>query len=62
MTPKEQAFKNVEGRIDTIQKLSIEILEYVYLAAYNEAIEDAIKMCEHSGNQISGANIRSLKK
>lgn len=68
MTYKEQAFKNIEGRIDSIQKLSIECVEYIYLAAYNEAIEAAAKIiddCNREGpyNAIGGARrIRELKK
>lgn len=43
MNNKEQALKMIEGCIDTIQKLSIECIEAIYKAAYNEAIEDAFK-------------------
>lgn len=59
MTPKEQAFKIMEGRIDTIQKLSTELIEFIYNAAYNAAIEAAAK--EVDGG-LNAEAIRKLKK
>lgn len=59
---KEQALQNIEGRIDTIQKLSIECIEYIYNVAYNEAIEDVLKLNKFE-NPISREElIRKLKK
>ena len=64
MNEKEQAFKMIEGRIESIQKLSLECIEFIYLAAYNEAIEEAAKCCENlNRSQPFAANeIRKLKK
>lgn len=56
---KDQAFKILEGRIDVMQTLMIESIEIIYNAAYNEAIEDAIKITEHSGY---AEQIMELKK
>lgn len=63
MTPKEQALKNIEGRIESIQQLSIECIEHIYLAAYNEAIEAAAKCAELNNNECRvDVLIRNLKK
>lgn len=63
MTPKEQALKNIEGRIESIQQLSIECIEHIYLAAYNEAIEAAAKCAELNSNECRvDVLIRKLKK
>lgn len=68
MTNKEQAFKNIEGRIETIQNLSTEIIELIYVAGYNEAIEDAAnKVNDELGGDETDAyyterEIRKLKK
>lgn len=48
MTPKEQALKLIEGRFETIEKLSLECIEMIYKAAYNEAIEDALNLKDRS--------------
>lgn len=69
MTPKEQALKDIEGRIESIQQLSIECIEHIYLAAYNEAIEAAAKLVDkdtrsdQAGYKFGPAiEIRKLKK
>jgi hypothetical protein len=46
MTTKEQVLKLIEGRIETMQQLSIECIELIYNAGYNEAIDDALKYCD----------------
>jgi len=61
MTPKEQAFKMIEGRIESIQKLSIECIEFIYIAAYNEAINDCLANM-NSDNYIIAETIRKLKR
>ena len=43
MTSKELVLKLIEGRIETMQTLAIEIIELLYNAGYNEAIEAAAK-------------------
>lgn len=60
MNAKEQAFKNIEGRIDTIQKLSVECIEYIYDAAWNEAIEAAANV--NTTDEYVADEIRKLKK
>ena len=60
MTPKEQALKNIEGRIKTIQKLSTECIELIYNAAYNEAIEDVLR--QQRVDEYCAVEIRKLKK
>lgn len=66
MTPKEQAIKNIEGRIETIQTLSTECMELIYNAGYNEAIEAAAIACDAEGDYNPASYyceaIRSLKK
>ena len=40
---KEQIFKMIDGRINTMQGLAFECIELIYNAGYNEAIEAAAK-------------------
>lgn len=40
---KLKTFNLISSRIDTIEKVSTEIFELIYKAAYNEAIEDSIR-------------------
>lgn len=65
MTPKEQALKMIEGRIESIQNLSIECIEFIYKAAHNEAIDQAIKIAEqymHSdAHNLEIEDLESLK-
>lgn len=63
---KEQAFKMIEGRIETIQRLSIECIEYIYSAGWNEAIETAANDLkksypDHTAINAYCAAVRSLK-
>ena len=46
MTSKEQLYKMIEGRFETIQALTMECIDLIYNAAYNEAIENAAKKAE----------------
>jgi len=68
MTPKEQAFKMIEGKIEAIQTLSIECIDFIYLAAHNEAIELAALIVQPNPHvdeerrcEDIAAAIRSLK-
>lgn len=61
MITKEPALKLIEGRIETIQNLSIECIEMIYNAGYNDGIEKAAK--EASGwDNYEEAQIKALKK
>lgn len=68
MSGKAEILKMIEGRIETIEKLTQECIELIYKGAYNEAIEAAAKIiddCNREGlyNAIGGARrIRELKK
>ena len=62
MTPKEQALQMIEGRINTITKLSIEVIEYIYTAAYNEAVVAAADVCDKNMHDATADEIRGLKK
>lgn len=63
MDSKERELKNIEGKIETIQQLSIECIEHIYLAAYNEAVEAAAKCAEMNNNECRvDVLIRKLKK
>lgn len=60
---KEQIFKMIEGRIDTIQALSFECIELIYNSGYNEAIEDAaLEAASHHQDINTAIVIRKLKK
>lgn len=64
MKSKEQVFKLIEGRIDTMQALTIECIELIYNAGYNDAIEEAALVVDATnewGFAIAG-KIRELKK
>lgn len=63
MTSKEQIFKMLEGRLETMQTMALESIELIYNAGYNEAIEEAAKLAEGNNTGTASANqIRSLKK
>lgn len=57
---KEQAFKEIESRIDSLQELMTECSEILYNAGYNQAIEDAVFV--QPTPHINAMKIRSLKK
>lgn len=59
MSGKAEILKMIEGRIETIEKLTQECIELIYKAAYNEAIEDAANIMD---NDTDRNNVRSLKK
>lgn len=60
MTNKEQIFKMIEGRVDTMQTLSLECIELIYNAGYNEGIEAAAKVADSDYH--CSEEIRGLKK
>ncbi len=62
MNTKEQIFKMLEGRIDTITNLSIECFEMVYEAGINEGLEKGAIEMERIEIILSAAHIRRLKK
>lgn len=66
MTSKEQAFKMIEGRIDTMQALAVECVELIYNSAYNEGIETAARYLEMNNLDQNGnadiIEVRKLKK
>lgn len=57
MTNKEQIFKMIEGRIETMQNLAIESIELIY----NAAIDDAIKIAEDA-DENSSKGYREIKE
>lgn len=60
---KEQIFKMIESRIDTMQNLAIECAELIYNAGYNEGIEKAAQAIQHeSDGMMHDVIIRKLKK
>lgn len=59
MSGKAEILKMIEGRIETIEKLTQECIELLYKGAYNEAIEDAANIMD---NDTDRNNVRSLKK
>lgn len=59
MSGKIILLKMIEGRIDTITKLTEECIELIYKGAYNEAIEDACKLIDKNNWH---APIYELKK
>lgn len=62
MTPRQQAFKTIEGKIEAIQNLSIECIDYIYLAAHNEAIEMVAKYLNSMGEEARISEyVRNLK-
>jgi len=66
MTGSEETKKIInliESKIEVITSLSIECMEQIYKAAYNEAIEVAAKLAESKNtNTASSDQIRKLKK
>lgn len=58
---KEQMFKLIESRIDTMQSLTLECIELIYNAGYNDGIE-AIIPTATADYHISADEIRRLKK
>lgn len=60
MNSKEQIFKMIEGRTETMQTLAVECIELIFNAGYNEAIEAALNEAM-SDSEIFEA-IRRLKK
>ncbi len=48
MSGKAEILKMIEGRIETIEKLTQECIELIYKGAYNEAIEDAKNIIDDS--------------
>ena len=67
---KEEVWKVIESKINTLQSLTIECVELIYNGAYNEAIEAAAKRAEQTAYDV-GSNtldtftineIRKLKK
>lgn len=63
MSDASEALKLIDGKIDQISKASIEAVEIVYKAAWNEAIEAAAKVAKMNEDDynIHGL-IRKLKK
>ncbi len=60
MTNKEQILKLIEGRIETMTALSIECIDLIYKAGYNEGIEDVLNLKET--DEYVAKEIRKLKK
>lgn len=60
---KPKYLQDIESKIDQITKLTDEIAEQIYKAAYNEAIEDAANSFEGSPEMKPAADqVRRLKK
>lgn len=65
MNGKEQIFKMLEGKIETMQTLAVECIELIYNAGYNEAIEAAaLKVPKYEDDNMNDIReaIRQLKK
>lgn len=62
MTPKEQALKTIEGKIEAIQNLSIECIDYIYLAAHNEALELAARTFELKDYKLNDDNLDNTQQ
>lgn len=45
---KDQVLKLLEGRIETMQQLSIECIELIYNAGYNEALNKAYEVASET--------------
>ncbi len=61
MNTKEQIFKMLEGRIDTMQALAIESIELIYNAGYNDGIEAVIPVAT-ADYHVTAEELRRLKK
>ncbi len=62
MTNKEQMFKMIEGRIETMQKLAIECIEMIYEAGILDGANDALESAAKFADGKLSEEIRSLKK
>jgi hypothetical protein len=58
---KEQIFKMIEGRVDTMQNLMLECIELIYNSGYNEGIEAVIPVAT-ADYHVTAQEIRKLKK
>lgn len=63
MITKEQQYKLLGGRIDTMQNLALECIELLSNALWNDAIETAAKLADDQeyGHE-AAVDIRRLKK
>lgn len=59
MSEKEQALKMIEGRIETITNLSLECIEMIYNAGYNDALEKAAQHCDRLGEMGIAQDLRA---
>jgi hypothetical protein len=51
MDSKKIVLSLIEGRIETIQQLTVECIEMIYNAAFNEAIEKAADTLKNMGEE-----------
>jgi hypothetical protein len=59
----DNRFKMLEGRIDTMQTLAVECIEFIYNAGYNEAIEAAANLVNsHENYDVVGAALTDMIK
>lgn len=58
---KEQVFKQIEGRIETMQNTMIECIEMIYNAGYNDGIEAVVPVAT-ADYHVTAEEIRRLKK